>query len=115
MFKHDNLSFFVIESCHPYILATLPKCIEVWSREPRALIQRIDLGKARSITQGPNCYISSSSHVWRLVPVSINKQIQQLVEDKQFEVALSLAVILVVVCFSTNYFICVVSSPRIMS
>lgn len=37
-------------------------------------------------------YVASNHFVWRLVPVSIATQIRQLLQDKQFELALQLAV-----------------------
>lgn len=37
-------------------------------------------------------YVASNHFVWRLVPVSIATQIRQLLPDKQFELALQLAV-----------------------
>ena len=37
-------------------------------------------------------YVASNHFVWRLVPVSIAIQIRQLLQDKQFELALQLAV-----------------------
>ena len=37
-------------------------------------------------------YVASNHFVWRLVPVSIASQIRQLLQDKQFELALQLAV-----------------------
>lgn len=37
-------------------------------------------------------YVASNHFVWRLIPVSIATQIQQLLQDKQFELALQLAV-----------------------
>lgn len=45
------------------------------------------------IAHRPNIvYVASNHFVWRLVPVSISSQIQQLLQDKQFELALQLAV-----------------------
>lgn len=45
------------------------------------------------IFERPNIvYVASNHFVWRLVPVSISSQIQQLLQDKQFELALQLAV-----------------------
>lgn len=45
------------------------------------------------ISHRPNIvYVASNHFVWRLVPVSISSQIQQLLQDKQFELALQLAV-----------------------
>lgn len=37
-------------------------------------------------------YVASNHFVWRLVPVPISSQIHQLLQDKQFELALQLAV-----------------------
>lgn len=45
------------------------------------------------VSRRPNIvYVASNHFVWRLVPVSISSQIQQLLQDKQFELALQLAV-----------------------
>lgn len=45
------------------------------------------------ISRRPNVvYVASNHFVWRLVPVSISSQIRQLLQDKQFELALQLAV-----------------------
>lgn len=47
----------------------------------------------RLIFYRPNIvYVASNHFVWRLVPVSISSQIRQLLQDKQFELALQLAV-----------------------
>ncbi|MEE6525037.1 hypothetical protein FKM82_024816, partial [Ascaphus truei] len=77
----------------PYIIAVLPKYVEVRTFEPRLLVQSIELQRPRFITSaGPNIvYVASNHFVWRLVPVSIATQIQQLLQDKQFELALQLA------------------------
>lgn len=40
-------------------------------------------------------YVASNHFVWRLIPVPMATQIQQLLQDKQFELALQLAVSLV--------------------
>jgi len=76
----------------PFIIGVLPRYAEVRTINPRALIQSIELQKPRYITQGKHVYIASTSHVWQLVPVSIPMQIQQLLQDKQFNLALMLAV-----------------------
>ncbi|KAG9466579.1 hypothetical protein GDO78_016380, partial [Eleutherodactylus coqui] len=77
----------------PYIIAVLPRYVEVRTFEPRLLVQSIELQRPRFITSGgPNIvYVASNHFVWRLVPVSIATQIQQLLQDKQFELALQLA------------------------
>ncbi|KAG8449632.1 hypothetical protein GDO86_016319 [Hymenochirus boettgeri] len=77
----------------PYIIAVLPRYVEVRTFEPRLLVQSIELQRPRFVTSGgPNIvYVASNHFVWRLVPVSIAIQIQQLLQDKQFELALQLA------------------------
>ncbi|OCT68744.1 hypothetical protein XELAEV_18040032mg [Xenopus laevis] len=77
----------------PYIIAVLPRYVEVRTFEPRLLVQSIELQRPRFVTSGgPNIvYVASNHFVWRLVPVSIAAQIQQLLQDKQFELALQLA------------------------
>ncbi|CDQ94036.1 unnamed protein product [Oncorhynchus mykiss] len=45
-----------------------------------------------SVCLRPNIvYVASNHFVWRLVPVPIASQIRQLLQDKQFELALQLA------------------------
>ena len=76
----------------PYVIGVLPRYVEIRTISPRAQIQSIELQKPRYIAQGKHVYIASTSHVWRLIPVSIPMQIQQLLQDKQFNLALMLAV-----------------------
>ncbi|XP_029454494.1 vam6/Vps39-like protein [Rhinatrema bivittatum] len=77
----------------PYIIAVLPRYVEIRTFEPRLLVQNIELQRPRFVTSGGNniVYVASNHFVWRLVPVSIATQIQQLLQDKQFELALQLA------------------------
>ncbi|KAM8921627.1 vam6/Vps39-like protein [Pelodytes ibericus] len=82
-----------MESQSPYIIAVLPRYVEVRTCEPRLLVQSIELQRPRFIARGGAdlLYVASNHFVWRLVPVSISTQIQQLLQDKQFELALLLA------------------------
>ncbi|XP_030415425.1 vam6/Vps39-like protein isoform X5 [Gopherus evgoodei] len=79
----------------PYIIAVLPRYVEIRTFEPRLLVQSIELQRPRFITSGGYStnivYVASNHFVWRLLPVSIATQIQQLLQDKQFELALQLA------------------------
>ncbi|XP_065123366.1 vam6/Vps39-like protein [Paramisgurnus dabryanus] len=77
----------------PYIIAVLPRYVEIRTLEPRLLVQSVELQRPRFITSaGSNIvYVASNHFVWRLVPVSIASQIRQLLQDKQFELALQLA------------------------
>ena len=74
------------------MIGILPKYVEIRTVDPRALVQSIELTKPRLISHGNHIYVASSSHVWRLVPVPIPMQILQLLQEKQFELALLLAV-----------------------
>uniref|UniRef100_A0AAZ3STZ2 CNH domain-containing protein n=1 Tax=Oncorhynchus tshawytscha TaxID=74940 RepID=A0AAZ3STZ2_ONCTS len=82
-----------MEHQSPYIIAVLPRYVEIRTFEPRLLVQSVELQRPRFITSaGPNIvYVASNHFVWRLVPVSIASQIRQLLQDKQFELALQLA------------------------
>uniref|UniRef100_A0A672NIM7 Vam6/Vps39-like protein n=1 Tax=Sinocyclocheilus grahami TaxID=75366 RepID=A0A672NIM7_SINGR len=77
----------------PYIIAVLPRYVEIRTLEPRLLVQSVELQRPRFITSaGSNVvYVASNHFVWRLVPISIASQIRQLLQDKQFELALQLA------------------------
>ncbi|KAL9957718.1 hypothetical protein ACROYT_G034654 [Oculina patagonica] len=80
-----------LDYAEPYVIGLLPRYVEIRTISPRTLIQSIELPKPRFITQGKHMYVASTSHVWRLIPVSIPMQIQQLLQDKQFSLALMLA------------------------
>jgi len=87
----------------PYVIGLLSRYVEIRTISPRALIQSIELPKPRYITQGKHLYVASTSHVWRLLPVSIPMQIQQLLQDKQFSLALMLAVSVPLLRVQTKY------------
>ncbi|XP_028393424.1 vam6/Vps39-like protein [Dendronephthya gigantea] len=80
-----------IDFYDPYMIGILPKYVEIRTIEPRALVQSIELSKPRYISHGKYIYVASSSHVWRLVPVPIPMQVLQLLQEKQFALALLLA------------------------
>lgn len=50
--KKPRLPSFVIENNPPYVIAVLPKYVEVRTVEPRLMIQNIPLSKAHTICQG---------------------------------------------------------------
>lgn len=75
----------------PYLVAILPKFVEVRTITPKMLIQNITLSDARYICQGNGClYVASQNTVWRLVVVPYATQIKQLLNSKEFELALKL-------------------------
>ncbi|ESP01601.1 hypothetical protein LOTGIDRAFT_200189, partial [Lottia gigantea] len=78
----------------PYLIAILPKYVEIRTIEPQRMIQSIDLSKAKFVCHGRlvGCvYVASSNFVWRLASVSIPQQIRDLLQAKEFELALRLA------------------------
>jgi len=48
------------------------------------------LSKAKVMTQGNVVYVASTNSIWRLVPVSLATQVDQLVDEKEFEEAINL-------------------------
>jgi hypothetical protein len=78
----------------PFFVATLASSVEIRTETPKLSIQTLDLPKPIIVSTIPNkpgiVYIASTSHIWclRMVPVSI--QIPQLLNDKQFELAMTL-------------------------
>jgi len=81
-----------MEHCPPYLISILPKYVEVRTIDPKLKIQEIALPKAKLICQGDGCiYVASQQNVWRLTPVPNAAQIRQLLQTKEFELALKLA------------------------
>lgn len=80
----------------PYLVAILPKNIEIKIAEPQATVQLVTLEKPRLVCVGTSTktksqvYIASISHVWCLHALPVNQQIPQLLADKQFDLALRL-------------------------
>ena len=54
-----------LEFHDPYIIAVLPKHIEICSRSPQCTVQRIDASSVQRINRGPHCYAASGNNVWR--------------------------------------------------
>lgn len=76
----------------PYLISVLPKCLEVRTIDPNLMIQTIGLHNVKFICQGSGLiYVASLNHVWRLSMIQTGKQIRQLIQNKEFELALQLA------------------------
>ncbi|KAI9010949.1 CNH domain-containing protein [Phycomyces nitens] len=75
---------------YPYVIAILPKHVEVRNIQTLALVQQIELSSARFLNQGKLVYVASSSQIWRLTPFSFSTQIDQLVDKHEYEEAVSL-------------------------
>ncbi|RIA80537.1 CNH domain-containing protein [Glomus cerebriforme] len=76
---------------YPYLIAILPKHVEVRNIVTQNLVQIVELSQARLINQGKYLYVASFNNAWRFIPLNFEKQIDQLVEQNEFEEALSLA------------------------
>ncbi|XP_033637094.1 vam6/Vps39-like protein isoform X1 [Asterias rubens] len=82
----------MLEHDQPYIIAVLPKYVEIRTVDPRLIVQTIELSKPRFITIGTGLvYVASNHFIWRLDPIPITTQIKALLADNQFELALHLA------------------------
>lgn len=78
----------------PYLIALLPDCLQIKTIEPNLFIQSVPVSKVRLVTNSRQglLYIASQTHVWCLHAVPIAQQIKTLLEEKQFQLALKLAV-----------------------
>ncbi|XP_046383475.1 vam6/Vps39-like protein [Ischnura elegans] len=77
----------------PYLLGIVNDTVEVRSVDPYLHIQSIQLQRPQLIhcvRQG-KVFVSSGIHVWCLQAVSVSRQIHNLLEEKQFQLALKLA------------------------
>jgi len=77
----------------PYLVSVLSKSVEIRTDEPRILIQTLELPKPRLATcsgQG-RVYIASTGLIWCLSMVPVSEQVPQLLRDKQFELAVTVA------------------------
>ncbi|PIK36830.1 putative vam6/Vps39-like protein isoform X1 [Apostichopus japonicus] len=82
----------VLEHDQPYVIAVMPKYIEIRTVDPRLLVQSIEIKDPKYITSGSgHVYVASQECIWKLEPVPIHNQIKELLKDKQFELALHLA------------------------
>ncbi|RUS27613.1 hypothetical protein BC938DRAFT_482993 [Jimgerdemannia flammicorona] len=75
---------------YPYVVAILPRHVEVRNIQTQTLVQQIELPSARLLNQGKLLYIASATQIWRLTPYSFAVQVDQLVEKNEFEEAISL-------------------------
>ncbi|KAK4324087.1 hypothetical protein Pmani_005270 [Petrolisthes manimaculis] len=87
---------FALAYHKPYLIALLPKTIEVKTTEPPSTVQILKVDKPRLITVSASTkgkdqvFVASGSHVWCLHDIPISQQIPQLLQEKQFALALRL-------------------------
>ena len=77
----------------PYLVSVLSKSVEIRTDEPRLLIQTLELPKPRlaSCAAPGRVFIASAGMVWCLAMVPVAEQVPQLLRDKQFELACTVA------------------------
>ncbi|KAF1804913.1 CNH domain-containing protein [Mucor lusitanicus] len=75
---------------YPYVIAILPKHVEVRNIQTLTLVQQIDLANTKFLNQGKLVYVASASQIYRLTPFSFSVQIDQLVEKQEYKEAVSL-------------------------
>ncbi|CAK8694992.1 unnamed protein product [Clavelina lepadiformis] len=86
----------IVESQPPYLIAVLPKYVEVRTMEPKLLIQSIDINKPKMLCSWGDCiFVASNTHVWAIQQLPVSSQIDKLIKDREFELALKLANILI--------------------
>eukprot|EP00002_Diphylleia_rotans_P040852 TRINITY_DN9805_c0_g1_i1.p1 TRINITY_DN9805_c0_g1~~TRINITY_DN9805_c0_g1_i1.p1 ORF type:complete len:839 (+),score=133.42 TRINITY_DN9805_c0_g1_i1:97-2613(+) len=77
---------------YPYVLGALPKFLEVRRAEGPGMVQSVQIKAFRVLrTKGGAIFAASPSTIWRLLPVPLMRQIQQLASEREFEEALRLA------------------------
>eukprot|EP01087_Luapelamoeba_hula_P018206 TRINITY_DN5848_c0_g1_i2.p1 TRINITY_DN5848_c0_g1~~TRINITY_DN5848_c0_g1_i2.p1 ORF type:complete len:877 (+),score=139.65 TRINITY_DN5848_c0_g1_i2:141-2771(+) len=77
----------------PYVVGVLSKTVEVRtiSAGSSSLVQTIPVRNVRTMQiQGTTLYLASQTQIWRLLPVPILTQIDQLVGEQEYEEALTL-------------------------
>ncbi|KJE91752.1 vesicle fusion protein, variant [Capsaspora owczarzaki ATCC 30864] len=78
----------------PYAVALLPRGLEVRTLETQIQVQTLDLPKVQFIAQGRGVFAASPTHVWHLMSMPLQSQIEQLIQQKEYEEALNLAQLL---------------------
>jgi hypothetical protein len=75
----------------PYVIALLPRFVEVRTIETQTLVQTLSI-KALFIENANSgiVYVANQNNVWRLEPVSLFNQIDSLIEENEFGEAIKL-------------------------
>jgi len=75
----------------PYLIALLPKFLEVRTTfGTQTLVQMVTLRSAKLMQIKKDIYVAAPNHIWRLVPIPVLSQVDQLVREKEYENAISL-------------------------
>lgn len=76
------------------MIALLPESIQIRTIDPNLFIQALSLSKVKLLISNKQglLYLATQNYVWCLEAVLIPQQIKMLLEEKQFQLALKLAV-----------------------
>ena len=83
-----------VEFAFPYCIGILSRFVEVRTvfEGSTSAVQTMPLKGAKILcVKDNNIFVGSSSHIWKLTPVSMSLQIQQLLEKKSYNEALVLS------------------------
>ncbi len=76
---------------YPYVIAILSKFLEVRTTfGTQTLVQTIPLRGARFMSIKDDIYVAAQNQIWKLLPVPIIEQVDQLVREREYEEALAL-------------------------
>lgn len=89
-----HIIFFFLVYDEPYLVALFPESVEIRTVEPSLIIQTHPLEESRIVVRCRSglLYIASYSYVWCLQNITWSRQIHFLLEQKQFQLALKIAV-----------------------
>lgn len=78
----------------PYLVAVFSDAVEIRTVEPSLIVQTQRLEEPRIVIRCRSglLYVASNSHVWCLQNITWSRQIHVLLEQKQFQLALKIAV-----------------------
>lgn len=68
---------YLLGYSYPYVIAILPKHVEVRNIQSLALVQQIDVSNAKYLNQGKLVYVATNSQIWRLTPFSFSSQVKE--------------------------------------
>jgi hypothetical protein len=68
---------FYVGYSYPYVIAILPKHVEVRNIQTLTLVQQIELSNTKFLNQGKLVYVASQSQIYRLTPYSFSSQVSE--------------------------------------
>jgi hypothetical protein len=75
---------------YPYVIALLPRAVEVWLVMTQALVQTVPISCTHVVATPHSAFVGSATAITRLVPVPLLTQVDELVARKDYSDALTL-------------------------